>query len=94
VLVVVAVTAIAVFFALTIAVIGSSSLALDSRAFEIADDVRAPWLDATARVITKLSLIAIVGSGVLVGAAVLVKHHDRARASAVVVGAALVWISV
>ena len=90
----VAVTATCVFVALTIAVTGSSSLALDSRAFEIADDVRAPWLDSAARVITTLGLIAIVGSAVLVGAAILIRHHDRARASAVAVGAALVWISV
>jgi membrane-associated phospholipid phosphatase len=95
-LVVVAVTAIAVFVALTIAVSGTSSLAFDSRAFEIADDVRAPWLDAAARVVTTLGLIAIVGSAVLVGAAVMIKHDDRTRAGAgaVVVGAALVWISV
>ncbi|MGO9909038.1 MAG: phosphatase PAP2 family protein [Solirubrobacteraceae bacterium] len=93
-LVVVAVTAIAVFVSVTIAVTGSSSLAFDSRAFEIAKDVRAPWLDAAARIVTTLGLIAIVGSAVLVGAAVVIKHHDRARAAAVVVGAALVWISV
>ena len=93
-LVVVAVTAIAVFVSVTIAVTGSSSLAFDSRAFEIVEDVRAPWLDAAARIVTTLGLIAIVGSAVLVGAAVVIKHHDRARAAAVVVGAALVWISV
>ncbi len=93
-LVVVAVTAVAVFVALTIAVTGSSSLALDSRAFEIADDLRAPWLDDAARVVTKLGLIAIVGSAVLVGAVLLIKHRDRARAAALVVGAALAWISV
>ncbi len=93
-LVVVAVTAIAVFVALTIAVTGSSSLAFDSRAFKIAAHVRTPWLDTAARVVTTLGLIAIVGSGVLIGAAVLIKHQDRARAGAIVVGAALVWISV
>lgn len=93
-LVVVAVTAIAVFVALTIAVTGGSAVAFDSRAFEIAADVRAPWLDAAARIATNLGLIAIVGPGVVVGAAVVFKHHDRARAGAVVVGAALVWISV
>ena len=92
--VVVAVTAIAVFVALTIAVTGSSSVAFDSRAFELAADVRAPWLDATARAITTLGLIAIVGSAVLAGAAVMIKRHDRARATAVLVGVALVWISV
>ena len=93
-LVVVAVTAIVVFVSVTIAVTGSSSLAFDSRAFEIAQDVRAPWLDAAARVVTTLGLIAIVGSGVLVGAAFLIKHHDRPRAGVVVVGAALVWLIV
>jgi membrane-associated phospholipid phosphatase len=93
-LVVVAVTAIAVFVSVTIAVTGSSSLAVDSRAFEIAQDIRAPWLDAAARVATTLGLFAIVGSVVLVGAAFLIKHHDRARAGAVVFGAALIWLSV
>ena len=93
-LVAVAVTAIAVFTVLTIAVTHSSSLALDTRAFDIASDVRAPWLDVTARVITTLGLIAIVGSAVLVCAVVMIKQHDRARAGAIVVGAALAWISV
>ena len=93
-LVVIAVIAIAVFVALTITVTGGSSVAFDSRAFEVAADVRAPWLDAAARVVTNLGVIAIVGSGVLAGAAVVFKHHDRARAGAVVVGAALVWMSV
>jgi membrane-associated phospholipid phosphatase len=93
-LVAVAVTAIVVFVSMTIAVTGSSSLAFDSRAFEIAQDVRAPWLDAAARVVTMLGVIAIVGSGVLVGAAFLIKHHDRRRAGVVVVGAALVWLTV
>ena len=93
-LIVVALAAIAVFVALTIAVTRSPRLALDSRAFEIADDLRAPSLDNAARIITKLGLIAIVGSAVLVGAAVLIKHRDRARAAALVVGAALAWIGV
>ena len=93
-LVVVAVTAIAVFVAVTIAVTGSSSLAFDSRAFEIAQDVRAPWLDTAARVVTTLGLIAIVGSVAVVGAGFLIKHHDRPRAGVVVVGAALVWLTV
>jgi len=93
-LVLVAVTAIAVFVTLTIAVTGSSSLAFDSHAFEIAHNVRAPWLDSAARVITTLGLIATVGPAVLIGAAVLIKHHDRARAGAVLVAAALVWITV
>ena len=93
-LVVVAATAMAVFVALTIAVTGSSSLALDSAAFDIADDVRAPWLNDVARVVTTLGLIAIVGSAVLVGAVVLIKHRDLGRAATLVIGAALAWISV
>ena len=93
-LVVVAVTAIAVFVAVTVVVVAGPSLALDSRAFEIADDLRAPWLDDAARVVTTLGLIAIVGSVLLLGAALLLKRQHRARASALVVGAVLAWLSV
>jgi undecaprenyl-diphosphatase len=93
-LVAVAVAAIAVFVALTVAVTTSSSLALDSSAFEIADDLRAPWLDAAAKVVTKLGLIAIVGSAVLLGAVLLVKRRHRVRAAALVAGAGLAWIGV
>jgi membrane-associated phospholipid phosphatase len=89
-----AVSATAVFVALTVIVISSSPLAVDSRAFEIANDLRAPWLDKAARVVTTLGLIGIVGPVVLVGAAVLVRHRYRARAAALVLGGALAWISV
>ncbi len=44
--------------------------------------------------VTKLGLIAIVGSAVLLGAALLIKRRQGARAPALVVGAALAWISV
>jgi undecaprenyl-diphosphatase len=94
VLAVLAVTAMGVFVALTIAVTASSSVAFDSRAFEIAARVGAPWLDSVARVVTKLGLIVIVGPAVLVGAAVVIKHHDRARATWLVVGAGLAWLGV
>lgn len=89
----VAIAALAVFVALTVAVTSNPSLALDSRAFQIADDLRAPWLDAAARLVTKLGLIAIVGSAVLLGAALLIGRRDRARAAALVIGAALTWSS-
>lgn len=69
-------------------------LGLDSRAFQIADDLRAPWLDDAARVVTKLGLIAIVGSAVLLGAALLIERRYRVRAAALVVGAAPAWVSV
>jgi membrane-associated phospholipid phosphatase len=89
-----AVTATAVFVALTVAVTVSSSPAFDSRAFEIADSLRTPWLDTVARVVTKLGLIAIVGPAVLLGATVMITRHDRARTIALIVGAGLAWISV
>ena len=89
----VATTSLAVFVALTVAVTSNPSLALDSRAFQIADDLRAPWLDAAARLVTRLGLIVIVGSAVLLGAALLFKRRHRARAAALVIGAVLTWIS-
>jgi undecaprenyl-diphosphatase len=92
--VVVAVTALAVFAALTAAVTSKPSLAFDSRAFETADDLRAPWLDAAAKVITKFGLIAIVGSAVLLGAVLLFRRRHTLRAAALVLGAALAWVSV
>jgi len=90
----VALTAIAVFVALTVAVTTNPSLALDSSAFEIADDLRAPWLDKAAQVITKLGLIAVVGSAVLLAAWLLIRRRHRIRAAALVAGAALAWVSV
>jgi membrane-associated phospholipid phosphatase len=93
-LVVIALTAIAVFVALTIVVTNNPSLPADSRAFEIADDLRAPWLDTAARAVSDLGLIAIVGVAVLGGAALLIRCRRRARAVAVVAGAALAWSSV
>ncbi len=93
-LVVVAVAALAVFGALTVAVTTSSKLAVDSRAFELANDLRAPWLDHAARIVTTLGLIAIVAPAVLVAAAFLLWRGRGARAAAVVAGAALAWIGV
>ena len=90
-----ALIATAVFAALTITVTVSSPIAFDSRAFEIADSIRAPWLDTVARIVTKLGLIAIVGPAVLAGAAVImIKRRDGARATALLAGAGLAWISV
>ncbi|HEY6396789.1 MAG TPA: phosphatase PAP2 family protein, partial [Solirubrobacteraceae bacterium] len=66
----------------------------DASAFEIADDLRAPWLDTAAKVVTKLGLIAIVGSAVLVAAWLLLRHRHRIRAAALVAGAALAWVGV
>jgi len=91
---VVAVTGMAVFAALTVAVTSQPSLALDSQAFEAADDLRAPWLDTAARIVTKFGLIAIVGSAVLLAAVLLFRRRHAVRAAALVLGAALAWVSV
>jgi undecaprenyl-diphosphatase len=93
-LVAVAVTAMAVFAALTVAVTSKPSLTFDSNAFETADDLRAPWLDTAAKIVTKLGLIAIVGSAVLLGAVLLFRRRHALRAAALVLGAALAWVSV
>jgi undecaprenyl-diphosphatase len=88
------VAVIAVFIALTVVVTTNPSLALDSRAFRIVNDLRAPWLDHAARVVTTLGLIAIVGPVVLLAAAILTRRRHHARAAALAAGAALTWISV
>jgi undecaprenyl-diphosphatase len=90
----VAATASAVFITLTIVVTSSPSLAVDSHAFEIAKELRDPWLDDAARVVTALGLIAIVGPMLLLGAAFLIQRRRRARAAVLLVGGALAWISV
>ena len=89
-----AATTTAVFVALTVIVISTPSLAADSRAFQIANELRAPWLDQAARVLTALGLLAIVGPVLLAGAALLIRHRHPARAAALLLGAALAWISV
>ena len=89
-----AVSGTAVFVALTIVVISSPSLAVDSRPFHIANELRAPGLDHAARVVTALGLLAIVGPVLLAGAALLIRRRHRARAAALLLGGALAWISV
>jgi undecaprenyl-diphosphatase len=86
-----AVIATAAFAALTVAVTGSRSLGLDASAFDLARDVREPWLDHFFRAVTTLGLIGIVGPAVLVGAALLIRGRHRSRALALAVGAALAW---
>jgi membrane-associated phospholipid phosphatase len=93
-LVAIAAVSALLFVALTVAVTNNPSLALDSRTFNIADDLRAPWLDTAAKVITNLGLIAIVGPCVLIGAVPLIGRGHRRRAAALVLGAALTWVSV
>jgi undecaprenyl-diphosphatase len=89
-----AAASLTVFVALTIAVVADPTLALDSSAFDLADDIRAPWLDHVMKLVTKLGLIAIVGSVVVLGALLLYRRGYRARAAALVIGCALAWASV
>jgi membrane-associated phospholipid phosphatase len=93
-LVAVAGIAAAVFIALTIVVGTSSSLGIDARAFTAAHDIRAPWLTHAARIITTFGLIAIVGPAVLLAAGLLARTGHRARAIALLSGAALTWVTV
>lgn len=90
----VAAAAWAVFIALTIVVTANRSLELDSQAFKIAGDLRAPWLDNAARVLTTLGLIAIVGPVLLIGAVHLYRLRHHARAAAILTGGAVVWVAV
>ncbi len=92
--VVVALLGAAVFIALTVLVTSSGSLGLDSDAFTVARDLRAPWLDHAAKVITQLGLIVVVGPAVVLAAVVLLRSGSRTRATALLTGAALTWVSV
>ena len=90
----VAAGAMAVFVALTIVVTTNPSLAADSRAFHIANELRTPALDHAARIVTTLGLLVIVGPVLLIGAALLIHRRRRACAAPLLIGAALAWISV
>lgn len=92
-LVAVAVVGAAVFAAITVVVVSEPHLAIDQAAFDVANDVRAQWLNHAARVVTTLGLIGIVAPVVLIAAALLARRRHRRRASAVVAGAALAWAS-
>jgi membrane-associated phospholipid phosphatase len=93
-LAIVLVLASGLFTALTVAVASGSSPAVDSGAFRIADQLRAPWLDHVARLVTTLGLLAVVAPVVLIGAALLIRRHHGARACALIAGVALTWVAV
>jgi membrane-associated phospholipid phosphatase len=90
----IAAVAAAAFVVLTVVVTTRPSLALDSGAFRIADQLRAPWLDHAARLVTTLGLIAVVAPALLRGGGLLARSRHRARAAAVLAGASLAWITV
>jgi undecaprenyl-diphosphatase len=85
--------AAAVFIALTILVTTNPSPGIDHTAFKVANDLRAPWLDHAARIITTLGLIAVVGSAVALAGLLLIRRKHAARGTALVAGAALAWAS-
>ncbi|HEY2769398.1 MAG TPA: hypothetical protein VGI87_02475, partial [Solirubrobacteraceae bacterium] len=87
-------TAAAAFALLTVLVTTSAPLGIDHTAFEALHDIRAPWLDHAARVVTTFGLFAIVGPSVLVAALLLIRGHERIRAAALVAGCGLAWLSV
>lgn len=93
-LVAVAGIALAVFVALTIIVTTGPPHAFDASAFRIVDDLRAPWLDRLARIVTTLGLIVIVAPAVLLAAVLLIRRRHHGRAVALLLGLALAWISV
>ena len=90
----VAVTALAVFAALTVAVTSKPSLAFDASTFETAGDLRAPWLTTAARIVTTLGLIVIVGAAVFLAAVLLYRRGHALRAAALALGATVAWVSV
>jgi membrane-associated phospholipid phosphatase len=94
VLTAIAVIGAALFIALTIAVTSSHSLAIDTRAFSAARDLRTPWLTHAARIITVFGVIAIVGPALLIGGALLTRSGRRMHAAALVSGGALTWLLV
>ena len=90
----IAAVAATLFVVLTVVVTRAPSFTLDPGAFETAGDLRAPWLDAAARLVTTLGLGAIVGPVLLLGAAHLIRRRYPARAVAVLAGGAFAWIVV
>jgi undecaprenyl-diphosphatase len=89
----IAVAAAAVFVAVTIAVVTGGRLAIDTRAFDVAHDLRTPWLDSAARVITRFGMIAIVGPAVVLGAVFLFRRGRMARVLALLAGATVTWVA-
>jgi membrane-associated phospholipid phosphatase len=90
----VAAIGLAVFAALTAVVVAHPTLAIDSHVFKLVDRLRAPWLDHVMRAITTLGLLAVVGTAVVLGAALLYRRRHRLRAAALVLGLATAWVTV
>jgi undecaprenyl-diphosphatase len=89
-----AAVAAAIFAVLTAAVSAETPLGLDTHAFTVAADLRAPWLDHVARVVTTLGLLAVAGTVVVLGAAYLLYRGHLVRAVWLVAGCALTSASI
>jgi membrane-associated phospholipid phosphatase len=86
--------AAATFALITVLVTTSTPLGIDQTAFRVLHDIRAPWLDHAARIVTTFGLFAVVGPSVLVAALLLVRGRERIRAAALAAGCGLAWLSV
>jgi membrane-associated phospholipid phosphatase len=89
----IATVAAAALIALTVLVTTHTSLGIDRAAADVADDLRAPWLDHAAKIVTFLGPLAVAGTIVVIGAGLLLWNGHRARAAALVAGVALTWIA-
>jgi undecaprenyl-diphosphatase len=85
--------ATATLIALAVLVTTHTSLGIDAAATDLANDIRAPWLDHVAKIVTSLGPIVVVGTIAVAGAGLLVWSGYRERAAALVAGVALTWIS-
>ena len=92
-MVVVACASLALFATVTALVTQHDVLGIDRHAFRIAAQLRAPWLDTAFRAITTFGLIAVVGPGVALAGLVLIRRGHAARGGALILGAALAWLS-
>lgn len=93
-LIVVAGAALTVFAVTTALVTTHDVHGLDTHAFRVAAHLRAPWLDTVSRVITTLGLVAVVGPAVALAGLAVIARGRRARGGALILGAALAWLSV
>lgn len=83
-----------VFVVLTVILAASGTPGLDRGAFDLARNVRSPALVSAAKLITHLGLFVFVAPMVLLAGGILFRAGERRRASALVIGGGLAWVSV
>jgi membrane-associated phospholipid phosphatase len=72
----------------------SAPLGIDQTTFRVLHDIRTPWLDHAARIVTTFGLFVVVGPSVVVAALLLVRGRERLRAAALAAGCGLASLSV